>query len=257
MLGLSGSEKVTIQPDLRSIQVQGGESLIISAAQQIAWLAAACQEKPKKISYAYVNFSEAIQHDAAQFPVFEVSVKLNTAESVSSESCWNKIIGPAILITGFPICEREYDERGLEVSVGVMAQLLGISKAVTYNGGIVFKGRYSVVVPVKKTEHSIQWHVVDKHPRKLEWKDIDKVCPYRITTMIDIFNSRSFLGWCPKVLESLGTFRSDTGSLQYINNYPQQRQDMILTPSSILKLLLPLNGLRLISFSSALASGER
>ncbi|KAK2488286.1 hypothetical protein H9L39_02213 [Fusarium oxysporum f. sp. albedinis] len=121
--------------------------------------------------------------------------------------CWNSIIGPGVIIRGFPLPERKHKERGLEASIRVMAQLLDLHKAVTFKGGYVFKGRYTALIPVQTFGNSIQWHIVDAYPRKLEWTDIDALCPIRLIryTIASFLDTRSFIGWCPIVLETLAT----------------------------------------------------
>ncbi|KAF4987882.1 hypothetical protein FDECE_15270 [Fusarium decemcellulare] len=191
------------------------ESFIVSIAQQIAWLAAACREKKDTLSYAYVGFAVTSQSNVPQVPAFEIDVKLETLpETGNTGSCWNSVIGPAVVITGFPLPDRNSHERGLEASVPVMAQLLGLPKAVTFKGGFVFKGRYTALVPVKDLGPSIQWHIVDMYPLKLEWDYIDKLCPARIVGDL-LLDSRSFFGWCPKILEWLATAWYNYESIQY------------------------------------------
>ncbi|CAG7562789.1 unnamed protein product [Fusarium equiseti] len=208
------SNAVIVGPTLKTIKVQGTEKFITSIAQQIAWLAAACHEKQDKLTYAYVAFSEA----GNSVPTFDISVTLEAVDMESSCSCWNKIVGPAVLINGFSLPERNHNERGLEVSVRVMAAILGIPKAVTFRGGFVFKGRYHALVPVEKLGSSIQWHVVDTYPQRLEWEAIDRFCQTRLREQANIgvfLKGRSFLGWCPKVLESLATEGYNYRSVRY------------------------------------------
>ncbi|KAF4456957.1 alcohol dehydrogenase [Fusarium albosuccineum] len=212
---LPRSNTITIDPSLRAIRVSGTENFIASIAQQLAWLAAACQEKKDTLSYAYVGFAVISQSNDCQVPVFDIDVKLETLpETGNTGSCWNSVIGPAVVITGFPLPDRNSHERGLETSVPVMAQLLGLPKAVTFKGGFVFKGRYTALVPVKDLGPSIQWHIVDMYPLKLEWDYIDKLCPDRVVGDL-LLDSRSFFGWCPKILEWLATAWYNYESIQY------------------------------------------
>jgi hypothetical protein len=180
-------------------------------AQQLSWLAAAFQEKKDSLTYAYVGFSEATQLAAdLGVPTFNIEVQLEVLpENEKSKMCWNSIIGPGVIIRGFPLPERKHKERGLEASIRVMAQLLDLHKAVTFKGGYVFKGRYTALIPVQTFGNSIQWHIVDAYPRKLEWTDIDALCPIRLIryTIASFLDTRSFIGWCPIVLETLGSFR--------------------------------------------------
>ncbi|KAK7598481.1 hypothetical protein V3481_000107 [Fusarium oxysporum f. sp. vasinfectum] len=207
--GISRKNQITVDPSLRTINVSGTERFIIMIAQQLSWLAAAFQEKKDGLTYAYVGFSEATQLAAdLGVPTFNIEVQLEVLpENEKSKTCWNSIIGPGVIIRGFPLPERKHKERGLEASIRVMAQLLDLHKAVTFKGGYVFKGRYTALIPVQTFGNSIQWHIVDAYPRKLEWTDIDALCPIRLIryAKASFLDTRSFIGWCPIVLETLAT----------------------------------------------------
>lgn len=171
--------------------------------------------------------------------------------------CWNSIIGPGVIIRGFPFPERKHNERGLEASIPVMAQLLDLHKAVTFKGGYVFKGRYTALIPVQKFESSIQWHVVDTYPRKLEWTDIDALCPIRLIRHAKpgfFFHTRSFIGWCPTVLDTLGLFIY-LGVLTTTNIYIQQQATTSTIESSIHKQACHIGGLKLINCRSVSVNG--
>ncbi|KAJ3523775.1 hypothetical protein NM208_g12324 [Fusarium decemcellulare] len=217
--GSPSSNKITVDPTLRTIWVSGTETFITSVAQQIAWLVAAFQEKKDKPSYAYIGFANTSKSNNSQVPMFDIDARLETLpQTDSTGSCWNTVIGPAVIITGFPLPDRDQDEQGLEVSVQVMAQLLGLPRAVTFEGGFVFKGRYTALVPVKKLGPCVQWHIIDTYPDKLKWEDIDVCCPVRITgeaNMVSFPDGRSFFGWCPKVLEWLATAEYNYGLTRY------------------------------------------
>ncbi|CVK84535.1 uncharacterized protein FPRN_01994 [Fusarium proliferatum] len=209
--GISRKNKILVDQSLRVVNVSGTEHFIITIAQQLCWLAAAFQDKENSLTYAYVGFSEATQQatDLRGVPTFNIEVQLQALpEKEKSKMCWNSIIGPGVIIRGFPFPVRKHNERGLEASIPVMAQLLDLHKAVTFKGGYVFKGRYTALIPVKMFRNSIQWHVVDVYPRKLEWTDIDALCPIRLFRYAKagfFLDTRSFIGWCPAVLETLAT----------------------------------------------------
>lgn len=173
-------------------------------AQQISWLSAACQHKLDHLSCAYVGFREQFQVGAAD-AVFQVSARLQELPSRDASSCWNSLVGPAVIISGFPVPDRENDEHGLEVSVPEMAAMAGIPTAVSFAGGFLFKGRYHALIPVQKKGESVQWHMLDTYPRRLGWNEIRRLCPMRLTGHIKTYAwSRSFVGWHPTVLDLLG-----------------------------------------------------
>lgn len=171
--------------------------------------------------------------------------------------CWNSIIGPGVIIRGFPFPVRKHNERGLEASIPVMAQLLDLHKAVTFKGGYVFKGRYTALIPVKMIRNSIQWHVVDVYPRKLEWTDIDALCPIRLFRYAKagfFLDTRSFIGWCPAVLETLGLLIY-LGVLTTTDIYTQQQVTTNTIESSIHKQACHIGGLKSINYRSVLVNG--
>lgn len=183
---------------LRKVTAEGSEDFVVSMAQQICWLCAACHQKPDRLSYAYVGF-------ANRDSVFQVDTRLEAATDLAPESCWYPLVGPANIICGFPFPERQNGERGLEISVSAMAAMAGIPQAVSFRGGFIFKGRSHALVPVERLGESVQWHTLDTYPAKLDWTQVEKACPTRLKGyMEDIADRRTFVGWFSDVLELLG-----------------------------------------------------
>ena len=203
---------VVTDPAIKVFSVQGPESFVISIAQQLSWLAAACQEKQAERTYAYVGFSELDEPTTqSDVPTFRVDINLERAPSGSSGHCWHSLVGPAVIITGFPIPERDCGEQGLEVSVADMAALAGIPQAVSFGGGMVFKARCHALVPTVSLGPSTQWHLIDTSPKRLDWSQIDETCRTRLRGLPrqDVFwGRRSFLGWCATASNLLGKWFS-------------------------------------------------
>lgn len=177
-------------------------------AQQLSWLAAVCRTGDSSLTYSHVHFEESKIHGNDE-PTFQIHVEVEEPASSEQKGCWNILAGSSVLVTGFPIPERENAERGLESHLGILSSLLGIRQAVTYRGGYILKGRYHALVPVNKTGASVQWHLVDSSPKKLKWTDVDKACPKRVlgTEYKDLKalqSAKTFLGWCPIVKSLLG-----------------------------------------------------
>jgi hypothetical protein len=208
----SASGSVTVDPTLGVFTVTGTEDFLVSVGQQISLLAAICQQKQDRLSCAYVGFFESSESHSSDLATFDISVRLESPSTKNCTSCWNVIVGPAILATGFPIPDRKYDEQGLEVSLPVMAALAGIPQAVNFGDGPVFKGRCHALVPTADLGSSIQWHLIDTYPQKLAWSHIDKACPTRLRGQqmnTAFWSRRCFLGWCPRASELLGEHLSD------------------------------------------------
>lgn len=192
---------------LRICSVHGNEGFIVSIGQQLSWLAAAFSEKPEALSYAFVSLCEAETHPLTHAS-FKVDVKVCPVSRQGGQSrCWSSLLGPAVIIPGFPVPPRDIGHHGLETSISAMAAMAGISQAISFEGGFVFKGRCHALVPVSKVSNAIQWHMLDTYPEKLGWQTIREKCPMLLKGHIKSYAKlRSFVGWYPEALELLGTF---------------------------------------------------
>ncbi|KAJ3574708.1 hypothetical protein NPX13_g4272 [Xylaria arbuscula] len=211
---------IEIDPTLQIINVRGSESFIISVAQQLCWLRATLHDRPKTLMFGDVDLSEDLHNIPHGPPTFCVNVRLLPIAQKEHASCWNSLVGSAIIVIGFPIRDREPIEKGLDIAVAAMATLADTPRAVSFQGGWVFKGQWHALVPTAISKASIQWHLIDTYPQVLSWDDIDELCPDRLrTTIFGVgrmeTQQRSFLGWCSEVEELLGTPQFDHKSVQY------------------------------------------
>ncbi|KAI1127754.1 hypothetical protein F5Y10DRAFT_265772 [Nemania abortiva] len=221
------SQFIAANSTLSIFEVEGTEDFIISIAQQLSWLAAVCQEKSKTLTHAYVGFWQATSLPPVKF---EIDVNIETPSSLEDGSCWNRVVGPAVVVNGFPLPERQPEDRGLEVSIPVMVSLARLSPELTFEDGFVFKGRHHGLVPTGSSNESIQWHFIDTYPKRLRWSDIDKLCPVRLRGYVDehfFLQKRSFLGWCPRVIELLGTDRFGYDSVLHSKANTRSRQPQL------------------------------
>ncbi|KAJ4422967.1 hypothetical protein N0V82_002361 [Gnomoniopsis sp. IMI 355080] len=214
------ASSISLDPALSTVHAEGPEEFIVSLAQQIAWLSGACGGKLDRLSYAYTGFTlgdatAEVDIDA----VFNLDVKIKPcnhqhivsnkpgSEDVrkTSDSCWKSLLGPVVIISGFPIPQRPDGARGLEISVPAMSAMAGIPDAITFEGGFVFKGRHHALVPVQTFGSSMQWHMLDTYPEKLDWANIRNECPNRVKGHINSFaKHRSFVGWYPDAEDFIG-----------------------------------------------------
>jgi len=90
-----------------------------------------------------------------------------------------------------------------------MAGLVGIPLAITYSGGYILKGRYHAIVPVERKGDTVQWHLIDTWPTRLEFDDVQRLCPKRVLRAeLDsdaLSSTNAVFVWCPEVVNRLGT----------------------------------------------------
>lgn len=198
---------ISFNPTLQELVAEGPEEFIISIAQQISWLSAVCQQKLDCLSCAYVGLraqSGSYQTNSAE-AVFEIDIQLKKLVPQDSTSCWNSLVGPAVIVSGFPVPQRKNGVHGLEISVPGMAAMAGIPAASSFDGGFIFKARHHALIPVRKLEESVQWHMLSTYPKRLDWSEIKRLCPVRLTGDIEEYAKlRSFVGYYPTVLDLIG-----------------------------------------------------
>ena len=126
-------------------------------------------------------------------------------------SCWIPLLRESVLSCGFPIAQRD-EGLGLEIPFNLMMYLSGVHYPVEYGQGIVFRshvregsGDYSMLVPTRKLETSVQWHFFEgatgasandaERTKFLE----DMANPnfwYQTKDIESLVECRAFLGYC-------------------------------------------------------------
>lgn len=207
---LSKKGHINFSDDLRVVEVEGDENFVVLVAQQLAWLAAVLTIKQEHLCCAYIDFEQREEVDSppASTPIFDIDVTMERPSGTPTDSCWNALVGPAIVVYGFPIAARNNNEKGLEISVAAMAALAGIPQGVTDDGVIVLKSRSWALVPVEERGDSVQWHFF-MQPQKLEWTYLERLCSHRLRSpQSDIaqimMSRRSFLALSPRFRNNLG-----------------------------------------------------
>ena len=175
------NSRIDVDASLRIFTVTGPEVYIVQVAQQLAWLASVCQERQDRLVTAHVGFFEANPSEPGYAPIFDISVRLEPIPAGDTGSCRHNLVGNGICVAGFPIPERKNGGIGSEVDAGTMAALSGIPQALVIDGVPIFKGRSHALLPIEMRGSSVQWHFVDTYPKKLEWSDLDTICPTRIS----------------------------------------------------------------------------
>lgn len=74
--------------------------------------------------------------------------------------CWFKMVNNPVIASGYPIPKREdtSKQRGLEVSLGLMAALSHADWATNFGSKLLLKGTISALVPIAEVGMSIVWH---------------------------------------------------------------------------------------------------
>lgn len=137
----------------------------------------------------------------ASFPTgrYRFGFEFDTVESSivhSSGQCWHNMFNNAVVVKGYPILSRAEAGTGMEVSLNVMAGLARADRLDQFGGATLIKGFSSLLIPMKKSEDSIIWHLIyNSDGSRISYlnKILSHVGP---VTTLDVGNFRHILGWC-------------------------------------------------------------
>jgi hypothetical protein len=139
---------------------------------------------------------------------FQLEYDVVSFDTDETKLCWHSLIGDSVVATGFPIPERFYDDKGLQVPVEIMAALGGVSIAVNVGYGFFLKGETVAFIPVERKKDHVQWHLVDRSGEPLDYEYLEQQMLISSTlSTLDgeaINSTTAFLGWTPYVMNLAG-----------------------------------------------------
>lgn len=189
--------------------VTGTAPAIAEIGEQLAWLGAALRGAPSDDTMAYCAPEIGISPGAT--PIFQLSFQVVEFEQptrgLPNGSCWHPLFRNPIVVRGFPILARFGGERGLEISLNMMAGLGQATRVTNFDGGLVIKGCSSMFYPTQRIQNSVLWHfLVNENGKRMSYlsaegcrasiHDVDAAC---------LEQSRNFLGWSSSVEIHAGT----------------------------------------------------
>lgn len=124
-------------------------------------------------------------------------------------NCWTHLFCNPILVKGYPIPRRPEIGKGLEMSLQMMAQLACARKTTNISGTFVLKGFSTIVIPTRRYQDMIYWHVVfNEDGSHLSYSDarVKEVlwCYPTELSVTDLENSRHVVGWSTNVRNFTG-----------------------------------------------------
>jgi hypothetical protein len=196
------------------VSVRGTGPSIVEIGQQLAWLGAALRSSLSndKISSSEPEIAVLTGAEAT----FKLTFKVEEVESdwqkpSSIGACWQPLFRNPVIIKKYPILARSSAERGLEISLNIMAGLAEATRITNFAGGLVVKGFSTLFCPTRLVNNSIQWHYLfEKDGSRIPYVAADDRCPTRLRLDdIDITclpQCRNFLGWASSVEIHTGKF---------------------------------------------------
>jgi hypothetical protein len=152
-------------------------------------------------------------------PTFTFTFQLKEIEPThpsvqTNGSCWRPLFRNPVIVEGYPILARAHGEKGLEITLDMMAGLSQASRVTNFGGGLVIKGFSTMFCPTKRIKNSVLWHYLFSHDgKRMSYLSADMLCGGRARIHeVDIGcleQSRNFLGWASSVEVHIGRLCSN------------------------------------------------
>ncbi|KAK2592180.1 hypothetical protein QQS21_010122 [Conoideocrella luteorostrata] len=196
------------------VEVLGKGDSIAQVGEQLAWLAAALRSSPTDEPgvASCTPFIDDIHqcNDSSGSPTtlvwpamlckidFTVQTKAPDFEP-SNGQCWHNVFRNPVVVEGYPIPRRSEPNTGLEISLNIMAGLVGTKRVNTFNGYIFIKGFSAMLVPTRNTGDLLIWHLLyKKDGNHISYLD-NTVAHAQNLIEFELEEARHIIGWCSEV----------------------------------------------------------
>jgi hypothetical protein len=183
---------------------------VVEIGEVISWLATACRLSPEPNNIAYISAEVAPEPQQGKIVVTHQVIEDTRAplDESNMHACWQYIFKNPVVCEGYPIELRHNDEKGLQISLDVMAAL-GCTKTITmYGQNLIMKGVCSAFLPVLKVGTSVIWHYLVNED--LSWMSYNIVHEHdhRISDLHfkELESLSHFVGWSRCVRENIGGY---------------------------------------------------
>lgn len=197
------------------LRVTGSIDAISQVGDQIAWMASGLRSPPtpdslavckpsifscgthKEHNSASVWYSFHIDFYFEQHPKVDVSIQ---------GGCWHSLFGEAMIVGGYPISPRPQSGTGLEISLQIMAYLVGTKYLNRYDGAWILKGFSSMLICIKKIDDIVLWHLCHAQ-RTDQYLSLNEHGQVQVqqTTLRVFEKTRHIVGWSSNVASFAGT----------------------------------------------------
>ena len=188
------------------MHASGPKEVLISIAQQLAWLAASFR-KPNngRLASSPVSFKHLPKNNEIWF-----RIQVLELESIgeAAKMCWHPMFSNYVIARGFPIPERDFGN-GVELPFDLMVTLGRIWYPTEYLDHVLLKGFSTILVPVLRKKDSIQWHFISNSDQEepISTEAMERYCnaEFKGVDLQLMREMRTFLGWCKTAGIYLGT----------------------------------------------------
>ncbi|KAK4444608.1 hypothetical protein QBC34DRAFT_487752 [Podospora aff. communis PSN243] len=178
---------------------------IVEVGQLYGWMITALHAAPGDV---IASASPTIDITSNENPDPEYTgtfrLKHDTSSPCSSGQCWQNLFRNPLVVSGYPVRRRPLGQKpGLEISLGMLAAMLGTRQLGVFNGKIFLHGFCTMLVPTMYDEGIVHWHVLFNEDGKrmsfLDGRVSAAVQGFDLSKHLlpsAIEDTRHIVGWC-------------------------------------------------------------
>ena len=140
--------------------------------------------------------------------IVELCLELSTGKNIlktPKHNCWNKLFGSSIATVDWTFTKDIPFGVGLEIPFDMMIMLAGSEFVLSIDGGIVFVGYQTVLIPVAVENNCAQFHLIVTENGSPHRSTLDLGERFHTEDHTQFEGMRCFLGWCRDARVRLGT----------------------------------------------------
>jgi hypothetical protein len=201
--------------------VLGNADSIIEVGQQFAWLGAALRSSTfdAGVTRCTPVVQRSRQGDTEEIPgilsqdssvevLIPIEFKMSEHESNTNDNgqCWYSMFRNPVLVKGYPILANREHHSGIQMSLDMIAQLLGTEQAFMFDSKVFIKGFSSMAIATKRTEDTILWHhLFNNKGHRISYLDHNLHVPNDIN-LFHLKAARHIVGWSSQSEHLAGQF---------------------------------------------------
>jgi hypothetical protein len=209
------------------IEATGTAYSVAEIGEQFAWIGAALRSSPADSGVVYCKPRLEEIHTESSGSLTNIAVKAHIGVSIDFNfdsdvendeeqpdkiqcQCWHDMFQNPVVVLGFPILRRPEPDTGLEISLNMMAGLIGTQRAHMFNGKLFIKGFASMLVPTQFSHGVILWHFLQQKGGSRISYTVDRGVHVNNVNISDLVDTRHIVGWSSRVKNYVGKSSSDS-----------------------------------------------
>ncbi|KAI1409805.1 hypothetical protein F5Y13DRAFT_203200 [Hypoxylon sp. FL1857] len=196
------------------VKALGIPEFVVEIGEQLAWLGAALRASPLDVGVVHCTpfvSHTGSPHDGISDVVCTIMFNMERCKARQQQNgqCWHHLFANPVIVRGYPILRRDKTEKGLEMPLNMLTALTRARYVDTFNSKVFIKGFSTMLVPTKKSDDLLTWHLLyNKHPdERISYLDCD--LEHADIQVATLEKYRHILGWCSDAVSNIGTTRAN------------------------------------------------